>query len=67
VAQNPRWGRTYESFGATPDLAELLGAAEIRGFQGPVLGTEGEGVADVLFGDFPTRGKLPCDWPQTMA
>jgi len=30
-------------------------------------GTEGEGVADVLFGDFQPRGKLPCAWPQTMA
>lgn len=40
VAQNPRWGRTYESFGATPDLAELLGPAEVRGFQGPMLGSD---------------------------
>ncbi len=28
-------------------------------------GTEGEGVADVLFGDFPFTGKLPYTWPRT--
>jgi beta-glucosidase len=33
VAQNPRWGRTYESFGEEPDLAGLLGAAAVRGLQ----------------------------------
>ena len=26
-------------------------------------GTEGEGVADVLFGDSPFRGRLPVSWP----
>lgn len=26
-------------------------------------GTEGQGVADVLFGDVPFRGKLPVTWP----
>jgi beta-glucosidase len=40
VVQNPRWGRTYESFGASPSLAEVLGPAEIRGFQGPSLGSD---------------------------
>jgi beta-glucosidase len=29
-------------------------------------GTEGEGVADVLFGDCQPRGKLPCAWPEDM-
>jgi beta-glucosidase len=33
VAQNERWGRTYESFGETPDLVSELGAAAVRGFQ----------------------------------
>ncbi|HTV43249.1 MAG TPA: glycoside hydrolase family 3 N-terminal domain-containing protein [Candidatus Sulfotelmatobacter sp.] len=27
-------------------------------------GTEGEGVADVLFGDFAPTGKLPREWPK---
>jgi beta-glucosidase len=30
-------------------------------------GTEGAGVADVLFGDFPFTGKLPYIWPKSMA
>ncbi len=29
-------------------------------------GTEGEGVADVLFGDQPFTGKLPYTWPRTI-
>jgi beta-glucosidase len=33
VAQNERWGRTYESFGDSPELVSPLGAAAIRGFQ----------------------------------
>lgn len=33
VVQNERWGRTYESFGETPDLVSALGAAAVRGLQ----------------------------------
>lgn len=29
-------------------------------------GTEGQGVADVLFGDYSPTGKLPHSWPKTM-
>ncbi|HEX8465128.1 MAG TPA: glycoside hydrolase family 3 N-terminal domain-containing protein [Abditibacterium sp.] len=29
-------------------------------------GTEGQGVADVLFGDYKPTGKLSCSWPRTM-
>ncbi len=28
-------------------------------------GTQGEGVADVIFGDFPFTGKLPYTWPRS--
>jgi beta-glucosidase len=35
VARDERWGRTYESFGETAELAESLGAATVRGFQEP--------------------------------
>jgi beta-glucosidase len=38
VAQNERWGRTYESFGDSPDLVSSLGAAAVMGFQGRHLG-----------------------------
>ncbi len=30
-------------------------------------GTEGQGVADVLFGDYDPTGKLPHTWPRSMA
>ena len=30
-------------------------------------GTEGQGVADVLFGDVPFGGKLPYTWPRDMS
>ena len=29
-------------------------------------GTEGQGVADVLFGDYRFTGKLPRTWPAAM-
>ena len=29
-------------------------------------GTEGQGVADVLFGDFKPTGKLSFSWPKSM-
>jgi beta-glucosidase len=30
-------------------------------------GTEGQGVADVLFGDYKPSGKLSFSWPRSMA
>ncbi len=33
VARDERWGRTYESYGESPELAELLGPAAVRGLQ----------------------------------
>lgn len=29
-------------------------------------GTEGQGVADVLFGEYPFTGKLPYTWPRSI-
>ncbi len=34
VPRDERWGRTYEGFGESPDLARSLGEAAVRGFQG---------------------------------
>jgi beta-glucosidase len=34
VPQDARWGRTYEGFGETPELAVMMGAACVRGYQG---------------------------------
>ncbi len=33
VARDERWGRTYESFGETPDLVSMMGVAYTNGFQ----------------------------------
>lgn len=34
VVQNPRWGRTFESYSSDPALVATLGAALVRGLQG---------------------------------
>jgi len=36
VAQDIRWGRTYESFSDDPALVSMLGAAQVRGIQTPL-------------------------------
>jgi len=46
--------------GATESEADAIVAAWLPG-------TEGAGVADVLFGDFPPTGRLSHSWPRTMA
>lgn len=38
VAQNARWGRSYESFSSDPELVGQLGAAANRGFQAALPG-----------------------------
>ena len=37
VPQDIRWGRTYEGFAEDPDIVKTLGAAAVRGLQGPDL------------------------------
>ena len=37
VAQDERWGRTYESFGDSTELVSELGVAAVRGLQGKEL------------------------------
>jgi beta-glucosidase len=37
VPRDERWGRSYEGYGETPELAKTLGAAAVRGFQGEDL------------------------------
>jgi beta-glucosidase len=39
AARDIRWGRTYEAFSETPDLAGELAAAEVRGLQNGRLGS----------------------------
>ena len=37
VPRDERWGRTYEGFGETPELARTLGEAAVKGIQGTDL------------------------------
>lgn len=37
VPRDERWGRTYEGFGETPEIARLLGGAAVKGLQGDDL------------------------------
>lgn len=38
IARDPRWGRIVESAGEDPYLGAVMGAAQVRGFQGERLG-----------------------------
>lgn len=61
AARDERWGRTYEAFGETPELAEKLGAAMIRGLQGAPLGSASPSVlacAKHFAGDGGTKNGL---------
>jgi len=69
VAQDERWGRTYESYGEDPLLVSELGAAAVRGFQGAKLSAEPSSVlacAKHFIGDGGTengkdQGNTVCD------
>ncbi|HEY6747833.1 MAG TPA: glycoside hydrolase family 3 N-terminal domain-containing protein [Mycobacteriales bacterium] len=58
VARNERWGRTYESFGEDPAVAQSL-TTVITGFQGSTLGGTGSSIlatAKHYVGDGGTTG-----------
>jgi beta-glucosidase len=40
VVRDERWGRTYESYSEDPAVVAELGAAAVRGLQGPSLGND---------------------------
>ncbi len=69
VAQNERWGRTYESYGESSGLVSELGAAAVRGFQGETLSASPVSVlacAKHFIGDGGTangvdQGNTVCD------
>ena len=56
VPRDEHWGRTYEGFGETPELAVTLGAAAIRGFQDAADGTAILACAKHFLGDGGTAG-----------
>ena len=37
VPRDERWGRSYEGFGESPELARMMGEAAVRGYQGDDL------------------------------
>ncbi len=39
IARDPRWGRIVEGAGEDPYLGAAIARAQVRGFQGPVIGT----------------------------
>ena len=69
IARNERWGRTYESFGESPELVSELGAAEVSGLQGGQPGNNSTSVlacAKHFLADGGTqngvdRGNTVCD------
>jgi len=58
VPQDERWGRTYEGFGETAELAVLLGPPALKGLQGPDMSAPGRVLATAkhYVGDGGTRG-----------
>ncbi|MHA3703481.1 glycoside hydrolase family 3 N-terminal domain-containing protein [Jatrophihabitans sp. YIM 134969] len=44
IARDPRWGRIVEGAGEDPVLGAAVGAAQVRGFQGPTPGADPERV-----------------------
>src|ERR1700761_8206527 len=45
LARDPRWGRMIEGAGEDPLLGSVVAAAQVRGFQGDILGTPGRVIA----------------------
>jgi beta-glucosidase len=46
VPRDERWGRTYEGFGETPDLAAMMAPAAVRGYQRNILACAKHYLAD---------------------
>jgi beta-glucosidase len=69
VAQDERWGRTYESYGENTELVSELGVAAVHGFQGDALSSDPTCVlacAKHYIGDGGTKdgkdqGNTVCD------
>ena len=59
VSRDPRWGRTYETFGEDPYLISRMGVAYIKGMQGDK--TDGPAcIAKHFLGYAETQGGLNC-------
>jgi len=47
IARDPRWGRIMEGAGEDPYLGSRMAKAQVRGFQGDVIGSEDHIIASV--------------------
>ncbi len=47
IARDPRWGRIVEGAGEDPYLGAAIARAQVRGFQGPAVGTPNHLIASV--------------------
>ena len=47
IARDPRWGRIVEGAGEDPFLGAAMAGAQVRGFQGPFVGSENHVLACV--------------------
>lgn len=58
VPRDLRWGRTYEGFGETTEIQEMMARAAVLGYQGDSLGATGGilGCAKHFIGDGGTSG-----------
>lgn len=58
TVRDERWGRTYEGFGETPELSQLMADAMVRGYQGSDLSADGNilACAKHYLGDGGTQG-----------
>lgn len=45
ISRDPRWGRIVESPGEDPFLGAAMARAQVRGFQGPAIGTPGRVIS----------------------
>jgi len=61
VAQDERWGRTYESYGQDPQWVSKLASASVRGFQGASLSARPDSIlacAKHFIGDGGTQNGI---------
>lgn len=58
TVRDERWGRTYEGFGETPELSQMMATAMVQGFQGATLSDDGNilACAKHYLGDGGTQG-----------
>jgi len=61
VARDERWGRTYESFGETPELVSEMAAAAVRGTQPTILACAKHYLADGGTAGGRDQGDAPMD------